>query len=66
MTLNDGGTLMTILMSTSEKITIFIAEDHEIVREGLRALLEREPDFQVIGEAADGRATIKCGTCLLR
>ena len=34
--------------------TIVLADDHHVVRQGLRALLEAEPDFSVIGEAADG------------
>jgi DNA-binding NarL/FixJ family response regulator len=36
-------------------ITIVIADDHKIVRQGVRALLEFEPDLKVIGEAANGR-----------
>ncbi len=35
-------------------ITIVLADDHEVVRLGLRALLENEPDFRIVGEAADG------------
>ena len=34
--------------------TIVLADDHHVVRQGLRALLEAEPDFTVVGEAADG------------
>lgn len=34
--------------------TIVLAEDHAIVRQGLRALLEKEPTFSVVGEASDG------------
>ena len=34
--------------------TIVLADDHQIVRQGLRALLEAEPDFSVTGEASDG------------
>ena len=34
--------------------TIVLVDDHHVVRQGLRALLEAEPDFRVIGEAADG------------
>lgn len=34
--------------------TIVLADDHHIVRQGLRALLEAEPDFHLIGEAGDG------------
>ena len=35
-------------------VTIVLAEDHAVVRQGIRALLEREPDLSVVGEAADG------------
>jgi len=42
------------------KIRILIADDHKIVRQGIRKLLETEPDLQIVGEACDGRdATIK-------
>ncbi len=37
---------------------IVIADDHQIVRQGLRTLLEKEPDMQVVGEAKDGRQTL--------
>ncbi|PPD57301.1 response regulator [Dehalogenimonas etheniformans] len=35
-------------------ITIVIADDHKVVRQGLRNLLEMEPDLKVVGEAANG------------
>ncbi len=35
-------------------ITVLLADDHSVLRAGLRALLEAEPDIEVIGEAADG------------
>ena len=35
-------------------IRIVLADDHKIVRQGLRVLLEAEPDFEIVGEAADG------------
>ena len=38
--------------------TIVLADDHPIVRSGLRALLEAEPDYEIIGEAEDGRAAL--------
>ncbi len=44
-------------MSTStppQKIRVFLADDHTVVREGLRLLVNREPDMEVIGEAANG------------
>ena len=37
-----------------ERITVLLADDHAIVREGLRTLLELEGDFEVVGEAANG------------
>jgi two-component system, NarL family, response regulator NreC len=40
-------------------IRILIADDHGIVRNGLKLLLERIPDMQVVGEAADGREAVR-------
>ena len=40
-------------------IRILLADDHTMIRSGLRALLERQPDFQVIGEAADGHEAVE-------
>lgn len=40
-------------------ITIVLAEDHQIVREGVRALLEKEADFRVVAEAKDGAETVE-------
>jgi len=42
------------------KKRIVIAEDHTILREGLRALLSAEPDYEIVGEAEDGNAAIHC------
>jgi two-component system response regulator NreC len=39
-------------------ITIILADDHEVVRLGIRTLLENEPDFQIVGEASDGLKTV--------
>jgi DNA-binding NarL/FixJ family response regulator len=45
-------------------ITIFLADDHHIIREGLRILLDSKPDFTVIGETGDGRSAVKMiGEC---
>lgn len=40
-------------------IRIVIADDHRIMRSGLRLLLEREPDLKVVGEASDGRESVE-------
>ena len=37
---------------------VLLVDDHKIIRDGLRAILERHPDIQVIGEAAEGHAAI--------
>jgi len=42
------------------KRRVVIAEDHTIVREGLRALLSSAPDLEIVGEAGDGREAIEC------
>jgi NarL family two-component system response regulator LiaR len=42
-----------------DKITIVIADDHTLVREGTRQRLERERDFEVVGEAADGEEAVQ-------
>lgn len=40
-------------------ITLVLADDHHIVREGLRVLLEAEHDFDIVGEAANGLAAVR-------
>jgi DNA-binding NarL/FixJ family response regulator len=40
-------------------IRVLLADDHQLVRAGIRALLERIPDIEVVGEAADGREAIR-------
>ena len=42
-----------------ERITVLLADDHMIVREGLRALLEAEGDIEVVGEAQTGRQAVQ-------
>jgi DNA-binding NarL/FixJ family response regulator len=39
-------------------IRILLADDHRILREGLRSLLEQQPDISVVGEASDGNAVV--------
>jgi DNA-binding NarL/FixJ family response regulator len=46
-------------------ITVLIAEDHTIVRQGLKTLLESEGDIKVIGEAANGRLAVDLSRTLL-
>lgn len=40
-------------------IRVILADDHRVMRSGLRLLLERQSDLEVVGEAADGRETVE-------
>lgn len=42
----------------SPALRIFLAEDHEMVREGLKALVNSQADMEVVGEAGDGRSAV--------
>ena len=42
-----------------DEIRILLADDHNVLRDGMRLLLERQPGFVVVGEAGDGRETIE-------
>ncbi|MCZ6680720.1 MAG: response regulator transcription factor [Candidatus Poribacteria bacterium] len=42
-----------------KKMKIFIADDHLLVREGIKALLQTQPDMEVVGEAGDGREAVE-------
>ena len=42
-----------------KKITVLLADDHTVVRKGLRLLLEAETDIQVVGEAANGQQSVR-------
>jgi DNA-binding NarL/FixJ family response regulator len=41
-----------------KRITVLLADDHAVVREGFREILELEDDFEVVGEAEDGRQAV--------
>jgi DNA-binding NarL/FixJ family response regulator len=40
-------------------IRVLLADDHRVLRDALRTMLEKEPDIEVVGEAGDGRATLQ-------
>jgi DNA-binding NarL/FixJ family response regulator len=42
-----------------KQIRILLADDHNLLRDGLRLLLERQPDFAVVAEAGDGREAVR-------
>lgn len=41
------------------KIRVIIADDHTIVRAGIKALLEKQPDIEIVGETSEGRETLR-------
>jgi two-component system, NarL family, response regulator LiaR len=43
----------------ARRITILLVDDHEVVRQGLRAYLDAQPDFRVIGEASSGEEAVE-------
>ena len=47
-----------------KKLRIVLADDHTVVRSGLRALLERHPNFEVVGEAENGRDVVTLSASL--
>lgn len=46
-------------MKTSKPIRVLIADDHPVVREGLAALIRRQPDMKLVGEACNGKEAIE-------
>jgi two-component system, NarL family, response regulator NreC len=45
--------------ASMDNVRILLADDHNILRDGMRLLLERQPGFSVVGEAADGREIVE-------
>lgn len=48
-------------MSGTDVARVLIADDHAVVRAGLKALIDREPDLEVVAEAVDGREALQLG-----
>ncbi len=46
-------------MDETERIGLFLADDHTLVREGIAALIEREPDLHVVGQCGDGLKVVE-------
>src|SRR5215471_15076952 len=45
-------------MGTAATLRVLVADDHEVVRKGLRTILEEQPGWEVSGEASDGREAV--------
>jgi DNA-binding NarL/FixJ family response regulator len=50
---------VTFLNETNERFGILVVDDHPIMRDGLRAVIEQEADMEISGEAADGKEAIE-------
>jgi two-component system, NarL family, response regulator len=44
----------------NEQIRVLVADDHAIVREGLRSVITGQPDMLLVGEATNGEETLLC------
>ena len=53
-----GDGRQVVVKGSLQPIRVILADDHTLVRAGIRALLEKLPDVEVIGEAGDGRAVL--------
>ena len=51
-------------MSPTDRIKVMLVDDHSIVRDGLRAVLDRSAEFQVVGQAGDGVEAVHAAKCL--
>lgn len=47
------------MKKTMDKVRILLADDHTLFREGIRSLLERMPNVEIVGETADGKNTVE-------
>jgi DNA-binding NarL/FixJ family response regulator len=47
-------------MTAAQKIRVLIVDDHAMVRQGLRAVLQSYPNIEVVGEAANGEEGVAC------
>jgi two-component system, NarL family, response regulator len=48
-----------VFMTTGQPLTILVADDHPVVREGLISMINRRPDMQVVAEAANGHEAVQ-------
>ena len=49
-------------MNAPDSIRVLVADDHAIVRKGVRAMLEVVPDIEMVGEATNGHEANRCAT----
>ena len=57
--MEQGSGFTDNILNSLMRIKILLADDHKIVRDGLRTLLEQQPDMEVVAEAEDGAMAVK-------
>ena len=53
------------IQDTPDRITVMLADDHPLLRQALRAVLEKQPDFEIIAEVGDGEEAVRLATKLV-
>jgi NarL family two-component system response regulator LiaR len=61
-TMNERASIIIPSRRRSAKTAIVLADDHPLLRKALRDVLEKEDDFQIVGEAGDGEEAVKLVT----
>jgi DNA-binding NarL/FixJ family response regulator len=61
---SEAASVPTAIGEKMNRFRILIADDHEIVRQGIRSLLDTHPDWEVCGEAQDGREAVERSNAL--
>ena len=57
--------IQSVKPKKSKKTRIILADDHPLLRQALRSVLEKQPDLEVIAEAGDGEEAVKLATELV-
>jgi CheY-like chemotaxis protein len=55
---------MGLLFATGLRTRVLLADDHNVVRQGLAALLQEQPDIEIVGQAADGQQAVELARAL--
>jgi len=59
LNINSGFATTTLEAKATKTITVLVVDDHQLIRDGLRAMLNEDPEIQVVGEAKDGEEGVE-------
>ena len=65
LTVNRALSKLNSSLNHTDKITIMLADDHPLLRQALRNLLEKQPDFEIVAEVADGEEAVRLANELI-